>query len=172
MNDFPALYNEEYQQDGIQQVGSLNHSLAQARITTLLSNNDKFTTFIELSLDASQIDLSQFGLKAKEELKPDICLYPNTVWFSDGLTDTIKMSEMPLLAIEIISPTQGINEIFALSVKSCWLVVPAIKSVTVYSQPTHFKTFADEGEIIDNALDIRLPLKMIFTRQHTGSTTD
>jgi Uma2 family endonuclease len=67
--------------------------------------------FIELSLEVSQIDLSQFGLKAKEELKPDICLYPKTEKSGFRKRDILKMSDMPLLAIEIISPKQGIDDI-------------------------------------------------------------
>jgi len=41
----------------------------------LLFNDKRFKPFIELSLDASQMDLSQFGLKTKDELIPDICVY-------------------------------------------------------------------------------------------------
>ena len=44
------------------------------------------------------------GLKAKEELKPDICLYPKTEKSGFRKRDILKMSDMPLLAIEIISP--------------------------------------------------------------------
>ncbi|RKZ75045.1 MAG: hypothetical protein DRR19_29625 [Candidatus Parabeggiatoa sp. nov. 1] len=40
------------------------HSVTQAWITGLLSNDERFTPFVELSLDASQMDLSQFGLKS------------------------------------------------------------------------------------------------------------
>jgi Uma2 family endonuclease len=92
-------------------VGSLNHSIAQARLTGLLSNDERFTLAVELSLDISQIDMSQFGIKAKEELKPNVCCYPNSVGFKSD--DILKMSEMPLLAIEILSPKQTIDDILA-----------------------------------------------------------
>ncbi len=36
---------------------SIKDNLTQTRIATLLSNDDRLTTFVELSLDASQIDL-------------------------------------------------------------------------------------------------------------------
>jgi Uma2 family endonuclease len=125
----------------------------------------------ELSLDASQIDLSQFGLKTKEELKPDICLYPNNVWYSES-TDILKMLEMPLSVIEIISPKQGIDDIltkfkayFALCVKSCWLVMPAIRSITVYSAIDQFIPFdMKDTEVIDENLDIRLPIQKVFLK--------
>jgi len=164
--EFEADQND--QENEVQEMGSLNHSFVQARLTTLLSGDDRFTTMVELSLDASQIDLSQFGLKVKDELKPDVCIYPKGR-FGVRRLDLLRVPEMPLLAIEIISPKQGINDIltkfegyFALGVKSCWLVMPAIQSITVYSQTSH-KTFADDGEVVDKVLDIRLPLQKVFT---------
>ena len=54
---------------------SIKHSLVQTNIAGTLFSDERFTTFIELSLDATSIDLSQFGLKAKDELVPDVCLY-------------------------------------------------------------------------------------------------
>ncbi len=69
MSDLLELEDEENQE-----MGSYNHSLAQAQLTGLFFNDKRFSVFIELSLDVSQTDLSQFGMKTKEELKPDICL--------------------------------------------------------------------------------------------------
>jgi Uma2 family endonuclease len=149
-------------------MGSLNHSIAQAQITTLLGSDKRFRVMVELSLEASQIDLTQFGIKAKDELKPDICLYPNTV--TGKRRDILRMSEMPLLAIEIVSPTQSNESLvakfdayFALGVKSCWLVIPTVKSIAVYSQPSTFKMFdMNDIDVIDEVLQIKLPLLEIF----------
>jgi Uma2 family endonuclease len=170
MSELVELENE------VKKMGSLNHSLAQAQITGSLINDKRFTVMIELSLDASQMDLSQFDLKVKEELKPDICLYPNTVWFSES-TDILKMSDMPLLIIEILSPKQGIDDIlakfkayFALGVKSCWLVTPALRTITIYSQINNFRSYDihRDTELVDELLDIRLPLQKIFNRYSNG----
>jgi len=160
--------NLKYQES--REVGSYNHSFTQARITALLSQDKRFTTFVELSLDASAVDLSQFGLNVKGELKPDVCLYPNS---NMGIKhrDILKMSEMPLLAIEIISPKQGIDDIlakfegyFALGVQSCWLITPNYGSIAVHSQVDEFKLFNTEHdmEVIDKKLDIRLSIVDIF----------
>ncbi|RKZ56740.1 MAG: hypothetical protein DRR08_20920 [Candidatus Parabeggiatoa sp. nov. 2] len=170
---------EETEYDKVHDMPSRNHRFVQTRIASLLFNDDRFTPFVELSLDASQIDLSQFGLKTKDELIPDVCVYPSNVGFNDD-DDELKMQKMPLLAIEIISPKQGISDIlakfkayFALNIKSCWLITPAIKAVTIYSQPSRFKTFSiDTAEvdtevnldIIDKTMDIHLPLQKIFKR--------
>ncbi len=169
-NLFPN--DEEYQKEEDSNAGSLNHSLAQARITGLLTNEERFSVMVELSLDASQTDLGQFGLKTKEELKPDICLYPNTVWFSES-TDILRMMEMPLLAVEIISPKQGFDDIlakfkayFSLGVKSCWLVMPAIRSIAIYSRIDNFSSFDmhRDAELVDKVMDIHLPFQKIFGR--------
>ncbi len=160
------IENDEEYQD----MGSLNHSIVQARTTGVLVNDKRFTVMVELSLDVSQTDLSQFGLKVKEDLKPDICLYPNRIWLKRR--DVLKMLDMPLLAIEVISPKQGIDDIlakfdayFALGIQSCWLVTPALESITVYSQPDQFNTFdMNDTEIVDEVINIHLPLHKIFRR--------
>ncbi|OQW93498.1 MAG: hypothetical protein BWK79_10790 [Beggiatoa sp. IS2] len=152
----------EYFQDR----GSHNHSYLQSRLTKLL-DTDKYTTFVELSLELSHLDLSQFDIEAREEVKPDVCIYPKRRLSRPN--DILKMSEMPLLAIEIISPKQGIYGIiekfrvyFALGIKSCWLVEPTIETVTVYSAIDQRKTFVN-GEVIDETLNIRLPVQDIFS---------
>ena len=149
-------------------MGSLNHSIAQGKISGLLFNDGRFTVTPELSLDISEIDPNQFGIKAKNELKPDICLYPNTV--SGRKRDILRMQDKPLLIIEVISPEQAIREIlikfdvyFALGVKSCWLVLPEIKTITVYSQPDVFKNFDhNDAEVVDEVMDIKLQISQIF----------
>jgi Uma2 family endonuclease len=167
MNTLAEIETEEHQD-----MGSLNHSFVQTRLAGLLFNDERFTTLVELSLDVSKIDLSQFGLKAKEELKPDVCLYPKGTL---GLRrrDLLRIPQMPILAIEIISTRQYLDDIlakfeayFALEVKSCWLVTPVLESITVYFQTLdNFKPFEisrSDTEVIDEVLDIRLPLVKVF----------
>jgi len=167
MNDLAEETQEAY--DEGQKMPSRNHSFVQTRLAGLLLNDDRFTPFVELSLDVSQIDLSQFGLKIKEEIIPDVCIYPNSIGFNDE-DDDLKMQEMPLLAIEIISPKQAFSDIlakfkayFSLGMKSCWLVMPMFKSIAVYSQ-AHKSTMFDLGdtEVIDKVMDIHLPIDKIF----------
>ncbi|MDM8560095.1 Uma2 family endonuclease [Candidatus Parabeggiatoa sp. HSG14] len=81
------------------------------------------------------MDLTQFGLKTKEELIPDVCLYEGKHRFNPS-NDVLKRSDMPQLAIEILSPKQSIDNIlakfkayFALSIKSCWLIIPTNESI-------------------------------------------
>jgi Uma2 family endonuclease len=152
-------------------MGSWNHSFVQSRLVRLLPEEDRFVIHIELSLvDISTVDLSPFDIKAKDELRPDICLYPASQRGLSKPRDKLKIAEMPLLVIEILSPKQGIDDIlakfqvyFTLGVKSCWLVAPAIEIVTIYSSMVKFSNFAkSDVELIDEILNIRLPMEKIF----------
>ena len=166
--------NDESQENGVQNMSSIKHSLTQTRIATLLSNDERLTTFVELSLDASQIDLSQFNIKAKDELIPDVCVYfePPLESDDDVDDDVLKVSQMPDLVIEVLSPKQTISELlnkfkayFALGVKSCWLAVPSMEAIKVYSPGNQYKTFSlDSHEMIDEVMDIRLPIAKVFQK--------
>ncbi|MEN8218062.1 MAG: Uma2 family endonuclease, partial [Pseudomonadota bacterium] len=103
------VIDDEVLDDEESDMGSVNHSLAQVMIASLLVNDERFTVLTELSIDISQHDLSKYGIKAKDEVKPDICVYSNEIGFQEF--DIMKMTEMPLLAIEILSPSQGPKEL-------------------------------------------------------------
>ncbi|EDN66253.1 protein containing DUF820 [Beggiatoa sp. PS] len=130
----------------------------------------------ELSLDVTQIDLNQFGLKSKDELKPDVCVY-TTPPETEPPDDMLKTTQMPDLAIEILSPSQTISELinklkayFALNIKSCWLVIPSITIITVYSQLREYKTFdLNDTELVDEVMDIHLPIQKVFKKSVMGN---
>jgi len=163
--------------DGEDDMGSLNHSTVQTNLAFLLKLSKKFAVMTELSLDISQHDLSKYELDAKEELKPDVCAYQKRPVVPEGKNDLLKVSQMPDLAIEILSPRQAssylvrkIKAYFALGVKSCWLVDPDQKIITVYSRSKRHlrrKPFALDTapEIIDEIMDIRFTLKEIFEEE-------
>lgn len=156
----------DLEQEVLDDMGSFNHGYLQARLVFLLYKIGKYTTLTELSLDISKLDLSRFPINVKEELKPDLCVYPKR-----GLErphDIIRMSEMPLLAVEILSPHQNAYQLlkkfevyFALGIKTCWLVDPVIEAITVYSS-LHKHTVFSEGHIIDDSLNIQLSIQEIF----------
>jgi Uma2 family endonuclease len=162
-------------------MGSVNHSLTAGRITGLLFNDERFEVMPELSLDTSQIDLKRFNLKSKDELVPDICVYTGAAPAPDEDVDDdlLKVSQMPDLAIEVLSPRQSIGELirkikayFSLGVKSCWLAIPSIEAIDVYSQPNQHKTYdMGDTEVIDEVMDIRLPIHKVFgKRSHLQNT--
>jgi len=171
---------EEILEDEVTDMGSLYHGMTQANLTGLLINEERFAVITELSLDASQVDLTQFGLKTKDELKPDVCVYiilpehEQTKIIEKADIDIIKVSKMPDLAIEVLSPSQSVNALlrkfdafFALGIKSCWLVMPSLEEVRVFSKPRYYKIFdvQRDTEVIDEIIDIRQPIKKIFKRK-------
>lgn len=102
-------YDIEDEVEGSDDESSFNHGSLQVRLGGLFDRMAEFTTVGELSLDVSGVDVSQFDLRSKEEIKPDLSIYPKR-----GLShpkDILKMKEMPLLALELVSPKQGMYEI-------------------------------------------------------------
>ena len=165
MNEFLAdwqIANPETEEAG--EMGSHNHSAIQANITYLLKRMGKYSVYTELSLDTSSLDPQQF--RYKDEIKPDVCVYAKR-----GLIrpfDILKMSEMPLLVVEVLSPKQSAYEIlekfaayFALGVKSCWLVEPLTAIVAVYSALDVHQNFT-AGEVVDDSIGLHLPFGEIF----------
>jgi len=160
MNEFATLDRIEETNDQ----RSYNHSTVQANLAFLFKRIGQYSVSIELSLDISQFQAAhlQFG----NEIKPDVCIYPKRRLSRPY--DILKMVEMPLVAVEILSPKQGAYEIlekfevyFALGVKSCWLVDPTTEIVAVYTAFDQHQTFST-GEIIDDKVGIRIPLAQIF----------
>ncbi|MEN8218314.1 MAG: Uma2 family endonuclease [Pseudomonadota bacterium] len=135
---------------------SYNYSYTKARLIGALLKLDKFTVFSELIL---KIDDKNY--------RPDVCVYPKRE-VDLSLPDTTELAEMPVLAIEILSHTQTIQDIldrfalyFGSIIKSCWLVVPVAGAVVVYASPEKAQRFRT-GDIIDEQLDIQVPLQEIF----------
>jgi len=87
---------------------SKNYSLIQARLGGLFNLDDRFNAVTELTLDVSQVDLTPFKIKATQELEPDISVYYASEFDVIDPTkdvDVLKVSQMPLLAIEVLYPT-------------------------------------------------------------------
>lgn len=73
----------------------------------------------------------------------------------------------------MLSPTQGTAEVFtqfrayfALGIKSCWLVDPTLRTITVCLSPNELNIYKlADGEVVDHVLDIRLNLSKVFARK-------
>ncbi len=145
----------QIQDEETMSAASLNHGYFQLSLGTALRALDKYLVVTAVTIEIN-----------KKPYIPDILVYPKRP--VERSHDIIQMTEMPLLAIEILSPTQGTKDIldkfeifFDAGIKSCWLVEPAIGVVAVYSSLDNSHTFSS-GEIIDEVMDIRLPLEDIF----------
>ncbi|MEZ4706130.1 MAG: Uma2 family endonuclease [Caldilineaceae bacterium] len=155
------MLDEEQEFDDL---GSFNHSLVQSNLAYLLRKYTEFSAFNELSLDASSLDKSRFPY-VKDELIPDVCVYSKRSILN---VDILRMTEMPPLVIEVISPRQGTLSIiekfqayFALGIQSCWLIDPATEIVRVYHPDQEPQTFS-VGEVIDKVVGIKFPVAEIF----------
>lgn len=137
---------------------SLNHALIQGNLIfeLKLRYKDRYSSFSELSLDLSDWPSV-----------PDLAIYPKMK--IDLQNDVIAMTEAPLCVVEIISPTQSINELtaearayFKHGVKSCWIVIPPLSNIYVYSSPEEYQIFRSSDTLHDPVLDISFPLKEVF----------
>ncbi len=73
---------------------------------------------------------------------PDVSVY-RRLKDVNALRDEVKGTEPPLLAVEILSPTQPLDDLvrkaeayLAAGVGACWLVQPSLQTVTVF-RPFH-----------------------------------
>jgi Uma2 family endonuclease len=165
--------NDNVRDDRAFPVGSVNHSRIQGKLIVLLAQDERLEVMPELSIDLKGLDISQFGFKSTVELKPDISVYWQTpVPEAEPLDDIIRSPSPPDLAIEIISASQTLTEMmnkmktyFALGVKSCWLVLPSLSTIYVFSPPHHYRVFPPDSELVDEIMDIHLPIHKVFKRR-------
>lgn len=157
------LYQDETEE--FDDMGSYNHSTVQANLAYLLKRIGKYSVSVELSLDSSRLDKKI--LTVTDELIPDLCVYPLRQLIKSD--DILKMTEMPLIAIEVLSfrqfPSTLIEKFkayFALGIQSCWLVDPLTQSVHVYSAIDRWKTYGIDDELIVDDFGIQFPVTEVF----------
>lgn len=148
----------EYEIERRKPMPSLNHGIIQANLIRELGIHYKseYRIASELSLDLSDWPSV-----------PDICIYPKMAL--DLRHDVTTMTEPPLCAIEIISPTQSLNELvdkagryFQHGVRSCWIVLLPLGNIYVFTSPDDYEIYRAADTLQDPALDISLPLSEVF----------
>lgn len=140
---------------------SRNHSRVAHRLSVLLeAYADRFDIHQQLSLD----------LDGWHTI-PDLALYPTGTLPEDWLSDEDEVRVPPTLVIEIFSPKQTvqplidkIREYFEHGVKSCWLVEPATRVVSVFPAAGGSRAFV-EGDIKDEPLALSIPISRIFSKK-------
>ena len=133
------------------------HSYLQSALDGVFRQFPQFSVFANLTITIADADYI-----------PDVCVYPKlTINFFEP--DEIRMTELPRMVVEIVSPTQTIQEVldkfpiyFEAGIQSCWLVVPQTKTVSVYTAPTQAHVVSMTGDVVDPVLNIRVPLDQIF----------
>jgi Uma2 family endonuclease len=150
----------QYELERNKPMPSKNHSIVQGNLTTEINilYRKQFTLMPEIEI----------SMPEKPNCVPDIAIYPKLKF--DFLDDELTMTEMPLTAIEIVSPSQSDNDIlkkinryFNAGVKSCWFVMPGFRAISVYSSIDNYEFFTSDMTLFDIATGIKLPLNDIFS---------
>jgi Uma2 family endonuclease len=153
-----AVIISDYEIERGKPMPSKLHSRLQSKMISRLDNKygNKYDFFSELSLSLDGWDSV-----------PDIAIYPRMV--IDYSEDAVEMTEPPLCAIEILSPSQILQVLldkaanyFTHGVKSCWLVIPGLKNIYVFSNREDYQIFKADQTLTDASLDISLALNEVF----------
>jgi Uma2 family endonuclease len=151
-----TLPRSTYEDERGKPMPSVLHSLLQKRLIQLFGGYEPpYLVFSELSLEIGDTFVT-----------PDLSVYRDVE--IDFLSDTVRMAEPPLLAVEIASPTQGmqdlldkIRDLLDHGVQSCWLVVPLLKTITVFTEGMESNTHTC-GTITDPVTDIAVEWDAVF----------
>lgn len=148
---------EDYEKERGKPMPSFNHGVVQANLIVALNAacQDRFLIASELSLASAP------------PMTPDISIC--NLRQPDWLHDELRVAEAPLTTVEIVSPSQSINdfvpkieEYFRFGVGSVWLVQPPLKQIAVFTPDLDQQTFID-GEVVDPTLDVKVALDEIFS---------
>ena len=154
-----VLELEEFQTEDIM---SVNHSRTIQRVSYYLERYDDIYDILP------ELEMKLNG----KPVKPDVCVYPNLP--EDWDTDIISITEPPIIAIEVLSPKQAMTDItdkinniyFPAGVKSVWIIVPLLQTVTIRTPDGKKLTFS-EGIIKDPVINIEIPFEQIFRIRHS-----
>lgn len=136
-----------------QETPSLNHSIICADIAEQIYENKKVKALPELTLDIGK------------GITPDLCIYERDKIKADFWKDITRYSQMPVLAIEVISSSQNIQDLLEKAellvkngVKAVWTVEPYTRSVFVIDK--------DSKQILQNQVveseGIKVDFRQIF----------
>lgn len=137
---------------------SLLHSTIQANVIFELMQNYRKNYSIK-----SEISLHLNGWNCV----PDVAIFP--LLTVDFRHDIIKFETAPLGVVEILSPTQNVEDLttkaemyFMKGVKSYWLVFPTLENIYVFEDAYNYQIFTKKQRLQDKNLNIELNLEEVF----------
>lgn len=135
---------------------SRNHSIVEMSLGIELAKHRDYRVMSELSLELNG-----------RPFTPDLSVYPRQP--VDFRHDQVQLTEPPVSVVEILSPNQGtlavMEEVEAYlqsGVRSCWVVNPPQRAITVYTPDGGLKTFG-EGQVTDPATGLTADLAAVFS---------
>lgn len=134
---------------------SLYHSAIAINIGGELVKQKEFRAHSELTVVIDNVDY-----------QPDISVYKRKELHYISEQDEIKAQELPLLAIEIVSPSQTMNDLIKKAdfyieagIQSAWIVHPQTHSITVKTKDS--AKIYHEG-VLEDVTGIKVDLSIIF----------
>ena len=152
------IVKSDYELERGKPMPTFNHAILQQRILfeILVRYPNRFTVLPELNL-------SVLG----EKLVPDLAIFNGELNFLTH--DQNIMSDMPLLVVEILSPSQSVTELTAkaerylqAAITSYWLVVPELMTISISSEMGIYQTFNRYEILRDPTTGIELELAPLF----------
>ncbi len=135
---------------------SRNHARAQANLIIEFHRDIRFDVLSELTL--------QLGGRP---FTPDLSVFPKRPF--DWSNDTVRETEPPLAVVEVFSPRQGYLDVLEhvarfieAGVKSVWVLVPPLRTITIYHAQEPPKTFS-EGTALDPATGLAAEVGAVFS---------
>lgn len=134
------------------------HGLVQTQIVVVLAPRlrQKFNIATEVSLDTPG-----------KPSTPDVLVMKKEPF--DYFDDAPRVTDPPLVAIEIMSPSQGFSifkekaaRYFEFGVKSFWVVDPPYRTIRVFSAARKFESFSNSDILHDPSIGVEIPLAEIF----------
>ena len=139
-----------------EEMPSLNHSYISIQILRQLLENEKIQPLPELTLDIAN------------GLTPDISIFPKEQIQPNFFHDVPKFQQMPVLAIEVISPSQTIQELLEKAAQLVDAGVKAVWTIEPHSQSVFVTTSSEEklfhGEVVENEA-IKVDFAKVFGQQ-------
>lgn len=152
-----ALSLSEYELERGKPMPSRNHGRIELKLGALLYNryDAQFTIVTEATLALPERDVT-----------PDIAIYPKRP--DDWQHDEVKITEMPLLAVEIVSPSQRLSDVedkvrqyHRAGIKSVWVVFPSLRAIALYEAGQLPKVIAS-GKVQDATTGIAIAVEELF----------
>ena len=147
---------QTYEQERGKPMPSKNHAIVQTNLAIELAKHREYRVMSELSLVLND-----------RPLTPDLSIYLRGP--VDFRHDDIRLTDPPLVVVEISSPTQGSLEVMEKvevylqsGVKTCWVVNPPQRTITIYTPDGGIKGFG-EGVVKDPATGLSADLDAVFS---------
>ncbi|WP_218068089.1 Uma2 family endonuclease [Candidatus Thiosymbion oneisti] len=142
------LENTQAMENQVEEMPSLNHSYICVQVMRQLLQDNSIQPLPELTLDIDKGLTPDISVFKKEKIRPNF------------FEDILKIKDLPILAIEVISSSQSVQAIFEKSkilvnsgVKTVWTIEPYGRSIFVVNKEGkklfHEEIVESEGVKVD-----------------------